>query len=156
MCCPKSPQRLDQPPHLRVGARLHNGGRRQAGPHSRSRIFKSSGSFCRFHPRRHSLFPEGGFDQEGRFVNVGQIDPQSMSACFRQRVVAFFLQRRLLSERLGGSMLEWCHVATLPTIGKPPGADGHHGKLSFGADQLYHSLSLLTSMQTSSPMRFRQ
>jgi hypothetical protein len=26
-----------QPPHLRLGARLHNGGRRQADPHSRSR-----------------------------------------------------------------------------------------------------------------------
>jgi hypothetical protein len=32
-----------------------------------------------------------------------------MSACFRQRVVVFFLERKLLNERLGRSMLEWTH-----------------------------------------------
>jgi hypothetical protein len=72
-------------------------------------VFQSSGSFCRFHPHWHGLFLEGGFDHEGRFVHVPQIDLQKMSACFRQRVVAFFLERKLLNERLGRSMLEWNH-----------------------------------------------
>ncbi len=72
-------------------------------------VFQSSGSFCRFHPHWHGLFLEGGFDHEGRFVHVAQIDLQRMSACFRQRVVAFFLERKLLNERLGRSMLEWTH-----------------------------------------------
>jgi len=65
--------------------------------------------FCRFHPHWHGLFLEGGFDHEGRFVHVPQFDLQKMSACFRQRVIAFFLERKLLNERLGRSMLEWTH-----------------------------------------------
>jgi hypothetical protein len=32
-----------------------------------------------------------------------------MSACFRQRVIAFFLERKLLNERLARSMLDWTH-----------------------------------------------
>jgi len=32
-----------------------------------------------------------------------------MSACFRQRVIAFFLQRKLLNERLAKNMVEWVH-----------------------------------------------
>ena len=32
-----------------------------------------------------------------------------MSCCFRQRVIAFFLERKLLNERLAKNMLEWTH-----------------------------------------------
>jgi hypothetical protein len=32
-----------------------------------------------------------------------------MSACFRQRVTAFFLERKLLSERLAKNMVNWAH-----------------------------------------------
>jgi hypothetical protein len=32
-----------------------------------------------------------------------------MSACFRLRVVAFFLERKLLNERLARNMLDWTH-----------------------------------------------
>jgi hypothetical protein len=37
------------------------------------------------------------------------MDLAKMSACFRQRVIAFFLQRKLLSERLAKSMVQWAH-----------------------------------------------
>jgi len=32
-----------------------------------------------------------------------------MSSCFRQRVIAFFLERKLLNERLARNMLDWAH-----------------------------------------------
>ena len=32
-----------------------------------------------------------------------------MSACFRQRVIAFFLERKLLNERLANNMVDWTH-----------------------------------------------
>jgi hypothetical protein len=32
-----------------------------------------------------------------------------MSSCFRQRVIAFFLERKLLHERLAKNMLDWTH-----------------------------------------------
>ena len=70
---------------------------------------RSSESFCRFHPHRHGLFLEGGFDHKGRFVHVPTVDLVKMSACFRQRVIAFFLERKLLNERLARSMLDWTH-----------------------------------------------
>jgi hypothetical protein len=72
-------------------------------------VFQSSGSFCRFHPHWHGLFLEGGFDNEGRFVNLPKVDLQKMSGCFRQRVVAFFVERKLLNERLAKNMLGWTH-----------------------------------------------
>ncbi|MGA2615417.1 MAG: transposase [Spirochaetia bacterium] len=72
-------------------------------------VFQSSGSFCRFHPHWHGLFLEGGFDDEGRFVHIPTVDLAKMSGCFRQRVVAFFLERKLLNERLAKNMLGWTH-----------------------------------------------
>jgi len=55
------------------------------------------------------LFLEGGFDAEGRFVHIPTVDLQKMSCCFRQRVIAFFLERKLLDERLAKNMLDWTH-----------------------------------------------
>ncbi len=72
-------------------------------------VFQTAGAFCRFHPHWHGLFLEGGFDAEGRFVHIPTVDLQKMSSCFRQRVIAFFLERKLLNERLAKNMLEWTH-----------------------------------------------
>jgi hypothetical protein len=72
-------------------------------------VFQSSGQFARWNPHWHGLFLEGGFDREGRFVHVPTVDLAKMSACFRQRVIAFFLERKLLNERLAKNMLEWAH-----------------------------------------------
>jgi len=72
-------------------------------------VFQSSGQFARWNPHWHGLFLEGGFDREGRFLHVPTVDLAKMSACFRQRVIAFFLERKLLNERLAKNMLEWTH-----------------------------------------------
>jgi hypothetical protein len=72
-------------------------------------VFQTAGAFCRFHPHWHGLFLEGGFDAEGRFVHIPTVDLQKMSCCFRQRVIAFFLERKLLDERLAKNMLHWTH-----------------------------------------------
>ena len=80
-------------------------------------VFQSSGSFCRFHPHWHSLFLEGGFDNEGSFVHIPTVDLAKMSACFRQRVVAFFVERKLLNERLGGEVQHRVARATRSAAG---------------------------------------
>jgi hypothetical protein len=72
-------------------------------------VFQSSGQFARWNPHWHGLFLEGGIDREGRFLHVPTVDLAKMSACFRQRVIAFFLERKLLNERLAKNMLEWTH-----------------------------------------------
>ena len=84
-------------------------------------VFQSSGSFCRFHPHWHSLFLEGGFDREDRFIHVPTVDLARMSRCFRQRVIAFFLERKLLNERLAKNMLDWTHSGFCERIDPPPG-----------------------------------
>lgn len=37
---------------------------------------------------------------KGRFIHIPTVDLQKMCRCFRQRVIAFFLWRKLLNERL--------------------------------------------------------
>jgi hypothetical protein len=69
------------------------------------RPLSTAGILLRFHPHWHGLFLEGGFDHENRFVHVPKIDLQKMSCCFRQRVIAFFLERTLLNARLARNML---------------------------------------------------
>jgi hypothetical protein len=71
--------------------------------------YQSSGQFARWNPHWHGLFLEGGFDQDGRFIHVPTVDLAKMKACFRQRVIAFFLERKLLNERLAKNMVEWTH-----------------------------------------------
>jgi hypothetical protein len=95
-------------------------------------VFQSSGSFCRFHPHWHGLFLEGGFDHEGRFVHVPTVDLVKMSAYFRQRVIAFFLERKLLNERLARSMLEWTHsgFSVDASIHLPAGSSKTHEALA--------------------------
>jgi hypothetical protein len=72
-------------------------------------VLQTAGAFSRWNPHWHSLFLEGGFDREGRFVHVPTVDLAKMSGCFRQRVIAFFLERKLLNERLARNMLDWTH-----------------------------------------------
>jgi hypothetical protein len=80
-------------------------------------VFQSSGEFSRrcssppwaWNVHWHGLFLGGGVDEEGRFVHVRTVDLADMSACFRQGVIAFFLERPLLNERLAKNMVEWAH-----------------------------------------------
>ena len=84
-------------------------------------VFQTAGAFCRFHPHLHGLFLEEGFDAEGRFLHIPlggsrakpcgspKVDLQKMSCCFPQRVIAFFLERKLLGQRLAENMLDWTH-----------------------------------------------
>jgi hypothetical protein len=44
-----------------------------------------------------------------------------MSACFRQRVIVFFLERKLLNERLAHNMVNWTHRGTFVLAIRPSG-----------------------------------
>ena len=69
-------------------------------------VVQTAGAFCRLHPYWHSLFLEGGFQHENRFLHLPTVDLQKMSGCFRQRVIAFFRERKLLDEQLAKNMLD--------------------------------------------------
>jgi hypothetical protein len=71
--------------------------------------YASAGDFARFNPHLHAIFLEGGFDWEGRFVHVPSLDLSKLSQCFHSSMVAFFLKRTLLKERLPSNMLDWAH-----------------------------------------------
>jgi len=71
--------------------------------------YASAGDFARFNPHLHAIFLEGGFDREGRFVHVPSLDLTKLSQYFRSRMVAFFLRRSFLNERLARNMLGWTH-----------------------------------------------
>jgi hypothetical protein len=71
--------------------------------------YASAGDFVRFNPHLHGIFLEGGFDRQGRFVHVPSLDLARLARYFRAAMVAFFLHRSLISERLARSMLEWIH-----------------------------------------------
>jgi hypothetical protein len=74
-----------------------------------SRGISVSRNSFRFHPHWNGLFLEAGFDKEGRFVHIPRVDLQKMSSCFRQRVFAFFLERKLQDDRRAKNMLDWTH-----------------------------------------------
>jgi hypothetical protein len=71
--------------------------------------YTSAGEFARWNPHLHSIFPEGGFDRQGRFVHVPSLDLARLSQYFRSTMVAFFLKRTLLNQRLARNMLDWAH-----------------------------------------------
>jgi hypothetical protein len=71
--------------------------------------YASAGDFVRFNPHLHGIFLEGGFDRQGRFVHIPTLDLARLARYFRAAMVALFLQRSLISERLARSMLEWTH-----------------------------------------------
>ena len=71
--------------------------------------YASAGEFARWNPHLHAIFLEGGFDREGRFIHVPCLDLDRLSQYFRPSMVAFFLKRTLLNERLAKNMLGWTH-----------------------------------------------
>jgi hypothetical protein len=71
--------------------------------------YASAEDFVRFNPHLHGIFLEGGFDRQGRFVHIPTLDLARLAKYFRAAMVAFFLQRSLIGERLARSMLEWTH-----------------------------------------------
>ena len=71
--------------------------------------YASSGDFVRWNPHLHAVFLEGGFDGDGRFVHVPSLDVAKLSQYFRSTVIDFFLQRRLIDERLAKNMIDWTH-----------------------------------------------
>jgi hypothetical protein len=71
--------------------------------------YASAGDFVRFNPHLHGIFLEGGFDRQGRFVHIPALDLARLAQYFRAAMVAFFLHRSLINERLARSMLEWTH-----------------------------------------------
>jgi hypothetical protein len=68
-----------------------------------------AGDFVRFNPHLHGIFLEGGFDRQGRFVHLPSLDLPRLAQYFRASMVAFFLNRSLINERLAKSMLDWTH-----------------------------------------------
>jgi len=60
------------------------------------------------------------------------MDLARMSSCFRQRVIAFFLQRKLLNERLAKSMVQWTHsgFSVDATVRIPAGSSATREALS--------------------------
>jgi hypothetical protein len=72
-------------------------------------------------PKGAGIFLKGGFDRQGRFVHIPlggsgaqprgspSLDLDTLARYFRAAMVAFFLQRSLISERLARSMLAWTH-----------------------------------------------
>ena len=71
--------------------------------------YASAGDFVRFNPHLHGIFLEGGFDRKGQFVHVPAVDLPRLAQYFSASMVAFFLRRSLLNERLAKSMLGWTH-----------------------------------------------
>jgi hypothetical protein len=68
-----------------------------------------AGDFVRWNPHLHGLFLDGGFDQHGRYVHVQSLDPGKLAQYFRAMMVAFFLRRQLINERLAKNMLDWTY-----------------------------------------------
>jgi hypothetical protein len=71
--------------------------------------YQSSGEFLRFHPHVHEIVLEGGFDEQGRFCHIPLGNLQNMCQVFRRRVIALFLDRKLIDRSRAASMLSWHH-----------------------------------------------
>jgi len=71
--------------------------------------FQSAGDFLRFNPHFHGIVLEGGFDEQGRFIHVPLGDLSQMSEYFRRIIIDFFLQKKLITEKLAQNLLSWRH-----------------------------------------------
>jgi len=71
--------------------------------------FQSAGDFLRFNPHFHGIVLEGGFDGQGRFIHVPLGDLSQMSEYFRRMIIDFFLQKKLITEKLAQNLLSWRH-----------------------------------------------
>ena len=67
--------------------------------------YQSSGEFLRHHPHVHGIFLEGGFDAQGRFCHIPFGTLQHMCQVFRRRVIALFLERKLIDRSRAASLL---------------------------------------------------
>ena len=59
--------------------------------------FQSYGDFLRYNPHFHSLILEGGFDEDGNFIFIPIADLEKMKELFRQLVIKYFVDSKLLS-----------------------------------------------------------
>jgi len=59
----------------------------------------------RHHPHWHGIFPEGGFDQQGRFLHISFGNLEKMTQASRQRVLACFLDLALIEGNRAESLL---------------------------------------------------
>ena len=57
----------------------------------------------------HGIVLEGGFDAEGRFCHIPFGNLQNMGHVFRRRVIALFLEHKLIDRSRDASMLSWHH-----------------------------------------------
>jgi hypothetical protein len=71
--------------------------------------FQSYGDFLRFNPHFHSLILEGGFDEDGNFIFIPITDLVKMKELFRQLVIEYFIDAKLLSQELANNLLSWKH-----------------------------------------------
>jgi hypothetical protein len=69
----------------------------------------SAGEFAQWNRNPHAVLLEGGFDREGRSVHVPSLDLSKPSGYFCSCMVAFFLKRSSLNERLARNMLDRAH-----------------------------------------------
>ena len=63
----------------------------------------------RFHPDVHGIVLCGGFDAHRRFCHIPFGNLQRMAEVFRCRVIALFLERKLIARSRAASMLSWHH-----------------------------------------------
>ena len=71
--------------------------------------YQSAGDFLRFNPHFHGIVLEGGFDEQGRFIHVPLGDLSQMSEYFRRMIINFFLQKKLINQKLAQNLLNWRH-----------------------------------------------
>ncbi len=71
--------------------------------------YQSYGDFLRFNPHFHSHILEKGFDEDGNFIHVPISDLENMKECFRQLVIKYFVDAKLLSPELAINLLSWKH-----------------------------------------------
>jgi hypothetical protein len=72
-------------------------------------ILHTWGQNLHHHPHVCGIFLEGGFDERRRFCHIPFGNLQRMAEVFRRRVIAQFLECRLIDRSRAASMLSWPH-----------------------------------------------
>ncbi len=49
------------------------------------------------------------FDEDGNFIHISFGNLQEMTECFRRRVVKFFLDSKLINQKMADNLLRWKH-----------------------------------------------
>ncbi len=63
----------------------------------------------RWNPHFHGIVLEGCFDKQGRFIHVPLGNLEKMSDYFRRMIISFFLEKKLINERLAKNLSTWRH-----------------------------------------------